>query len=44
MLPIGDRLLIDYAIEDCITAGITDIMFVVDEESGQIRTIGCRTS
>jgi UTP--glucose-1-phosphate uridylyltransferase len=37
MLPIGDRPLIDYIVEDCITAGITDIMFVVGEQSEQIR-------
>jgi UTP--glucose-1-phosphate uridylyltransferase len=38
MLPIGDRPLIDYIVEDCILAGITDIMFVVGEQSEQIRT------
>lgn len=38
MLPIGDRPLIDYIVEDCIAAGITDIMFVVGEQSDQIRT------
>jgi len=38
MLPIGNRPLIDYIVEDCIIAGITDIMFVVGEQSDQIRT------
>ncbi|HSX00237.1 MAG TPA: sugar phosphate nucleotidyltransferase [Patescibacteria group bacterium] len=38
MLPIGNRPLIDYIVEDCITAGITEIMFVVGEQSDQIRT------
>jgi UTP--glucose-1-phosphate uridylyltransferase len=38
MLPIGDRPLIDYIVEDCIMAGINDIMFVVGEQSEQIRT------
>lgn len=38
MLPIGNRPLIDYTVEDCILAGIKDFMFVVGEESSQIRT------
>jgi len=38
MLPIGDRPLIDYIVEDCVLAGVTDIMFVVGEQSDQIRT------
>lgn len=38
MLPIGDRPLVDYIVEDCILAGITDITFVVGEQSDQIRT------
>lgn len=37
MLPIGNRPLVDYVVEDCIKAGITDIYFVVSEESDQIR-------
>lgn len=37
MLPIGDRPLVDYVVEDCIKASITDIIFVVGEESTQIR-------
>jgi len=38
MLPIGDRPLVDYIVEDCILAGITDITFIVGEQSDQIRT------
>jgi UTP--glucose-1-phosphate uridylyltransferase len=37
MLPIGNRPIVDYVVQDCIAAGITDIYFVVGEESNQIR-------
>ncbi|MDB5165376.1 MAG: putative UTP--glucose-phosphate uridylyltransferase [Candidatus Saccharibacteria bacterium] len=37
MLPIGNRPIVDYVVQDCIQAGITDIYFVVSEESTQIR-------
>ncbi len=37
MLPIGNRPVIDYVVEDCIAAGITDIWIVVGEQSYQIR-------
>ncbi|MCL2451906.1 sugar phosphate nucleotidyltransferase [Candidatus Saccharibacteria bacterium] len=37
MLPIGNRPIVDYVVADCIAAGITDIWFVVGEESTQIR-------
>jgi UTP--glucose-1-phosphate uridylyltransferase len=37
MLPIGDRPVIDYVVQDCIKAGITDIYFVVGEQSAQVR-------
>lgn len=37
MLPIGNRPLVDYVVQDCIGAGITDICFVVGEQSTQIR-------
>ena len=37
MLPIGNRPIIDYVVADCIAAGITEIWFVVGEESTQIR-------
>jgi UTP--glucose-1-phosphate uridylyltransferase len=38
MLPIGNRPIVDYVVEDCIRAGITDITFVVSEQSQQLRT------
>lgn len=37
MLPIGNRPLVDYVVEDCIKAGITDIYFVVSEGSSQVQ-------
>lgn len=37
MLPVGNRPVIDYIVDDCIAAGITDIYFVVGEQSEQIR-------
>lgn len=37
MLPIGNRPLVDYVVEDCIKAGITDIYFVVSEGSTQVQ-------
>lgn len=37
MLPVGNRPIIDYVVQDCIKAGITDIIFVVSEQSEQIR-------
>lgn len=36
MLPIINRPLIDYVVEDCINAGIEEIIFVVNEHSDQI--------
>lgn len=38
MLPIGNRPLVDYVIEDCILAGIKDVYFIVSEESVQLRS------
>jgi len=38
MIPVGDRPIVDYVVDDCIKAGITDIIFVVGEQSEQIRT------
>lgn len=38
MLPIGNRPIVDYVVEDCIKAGITDIIFVVGEQSSQIQS------
>lgn len=37
MLPVGNRPVIDYVVEDCIRAGITEFIFVVGEEFDQIR-------
>lgn len=37
MLPVGNRPIVDYVVQDCIAAGITDIYFVVNEQSDQIR-------
>lgn len=36
MLPILDRPLIDYVVIDCIAAGITDIIFVINEHNYQV--------
>lgn len=38
MLPVGKRPVIDYVVEDLVKAGITEIYFVVGENSQQIRT------
>jgi len=38
MMPVENRPIIDYIVDDCIKAGITDIIFVVGEQSDQIRT------
>src|SRR5665648_683114 len=37
MLPVGTRPVIDYVVQDIIAAGITDIYFVVGEQSTQIQ-------
>src|SRR5688572_29239159 len=37
MLPIGNRPIVDYVVEDCINNGITDIIFVVGERHEQIK-------
>ncbi len=37
MLPVGNRPLIDYVVEDCRRAGIHDFIFVVGEEFSQLR-------
>ncbi|MGB4800770.1 MAG: sugar phosphate nucleotidyltransferase [Candidatus Saccharimonadales bacterium] len=36
MLPIGNRPIVDYVVHDCVAAGITDIYFVVSEQSEQL--------
>lgn len=38
LIPVGNRPIVDYIVEDCVRAGITDIIFVVGEQSDQIRT------
>ncbi len=38
MLPIGNRPIVDYVVEDCVKAGITEIIFVVGEQSNQIQS------
>lgn len=38
MLPIGNRPIVDYVVEDCIKAGIKEIIFVVSEQAEQIRS------
>ena len=35
MLPIGNRPIVDYVVEDCIKAGITEIYFVVNQNFNQ---------
>lgn len=37
MLPIGNRPIVDYVVQDCLKAGITEIIFVVGEQSSQIQ-------
>ena len=36
MLPIGNRPLVDYVVQDCLAAGITEIYFIVGEDSTQL--------
>ncbi len=38
MLPVGNRPIIDYVVEDCIKAGVTDIYFIVSEGSTQVKS------
>ena len=37
MLPIGNRPLIDYVVQDCLAAGIEEFIFVVGEQSSQLQ-------
>lgn len=37
MLPVGNRPLVDYVVQDCIQAGINEIIFVVGERSTQLQ-------
>ncbi len=36
MLPIGNRPVVDYVVQDCVLAGITDIYFVVNTGDRQV--------
>lgn len=36
MLPIGNRPVVDYVVQDCVLAGITDIYFVVNQGDTQV--------
>lgn len=36
MLPIGNRPLVDYVVQDCLAAGINQLIFVVGEDSVQL--------
>ena len=36
MLPVGNRPLVDYTVQDLVTAGVTDIYFVVSSENSQV--------
>lgn len=38
MLPIGTRPVIDYVVQDVLRAGVTDIYFVVGEQSSQLQS------
>ncbi len=38
MLPVGNRPVIDYIVQDCIQAGITEFIFVVGEQSSQLQS------
>lgn len=37
MLPVGNRPIIDYVVEDCLSAGIEEIIFVVGENFDQLK-------
>lgn len=37
MLPVGNRPIIDYVVQDCLKAGIREIIFVVGEDSSQLQ-------
>jgi UTP--glucose-1-phosphate uridylyltransferase len=38
MLPIGNRPLVDYVVQDCLKAGITEIIFIISEDSTQLES------
>lgn len=37
MLPIGNRPIVDYVVQDCLAAGITELYFIVGEDSTQLQ-------
>ncbi|HEX9153350.1 MAG TPA: sugar phosphate nucleotidyltransferase, partial [Candidatus Saccharimonadales bacterium] len=37
MLPVGDRPIIDYVVEDCLKAGIEEFIFIVGEDFDQLK-------
>ncbi len=37
MLPLGNRPLVDYVVQDCLAAGVNDFYFVVGEQSEQLQ-------
>lgn len=36
MLPIGNRPLVDYVVQDCLAAGVDELVFIVSEHSTQL--------
>ena len=38
MLPIGNRPIVDYVVQDCLAAGITDVYFVVSGSNTQLES------
>jgi UTP--glucose-1-phosphate uridylyltransferase len=44
MLPICNRPIIDYAVEECVLAGVTDIFFVVSDDFDQLRNYYSRNN
>lgn len=38
MLPIGNRPLVDYVVQDCLKAGINELIFIVSEDSTQLES------
>ena len=36
MLPIGNRPLVDYVVQDCLQAGVNELIFIVGEDSTQL--------
>lgn len=42
MLPVGNRPVVDYVVQDCVLAGITDIYFVVNKGDTQVENFYTR--